>query len=455
MDILFVANWSAPGIVGANYASSGVHLELSKRNLDIGVLSWLVGQNLDEANYDALELDGQKLIQLECNTITYILPSLPEGWSARHIHNEDWNDAVLWGVALLKKYRPKIVHIQQWQGFWWMAEAAKKCSIPYNYTPYDFGLICPRTVLIKSDGDICDGRVDDEECKRCVYNGRGLVGRINENLVQIPLFSYILKKVVSKFPELKLHDRGIVLDPISIRLRNDRERLYSLLSGLNYLIVNSGFSSELFSSRFQPRNILCMPWFHNFKGLSKREAKGRDDLITIGFVGRISPEKGLAILLEALVKVDETSNGKVKLIVAGDYSDQYAQSLKKSFNNLNIEWTGWVDAENLPDIYNRLDLLVVPSVSYDNGPITIMEAIATKTPVIVSSNETLLTYTKDIQTEHVFQSGSSDSLAKLLLRYVEDPTMISNYISELPNDVTVDVYVDKLMRSYDLKSGGG
>ena len=39
-----MANWSAPGIVGANYASSGLHLELAKRNLKVGVLSpdWVI-----------------------------------------------------------------------------------------------------------------------------------------------------------------------------------------------------------------------------------------------------------------------------------------------------------------------------------------------------------------------------------------------------------------------------
>ena len=50
MDILFVSNWSAPNIVGANYASSGVQLELSKRKLYIGVLSSFVGHHPAENN---------------------------------------------------------------------------------------------------------------------------------------------------------------------------------------------------------------------------------------------------------------------------------------------------------------------------------------------------------------------------------------------------------------------
>jgi len=140
----------------------------------------------------------------------------------------------------------------------------------------------------------------------------------------------------------------------------------------------------------------------------------------------------------------------VKLVVAGDASSEYVTELKEKYANLDIEWLGWVDSKILPEVYNQIDVLVVPSISYDNGPITIMEAIATKTPVIVSNNETLITYLKNVKTEHTFESGSSDSLAKLILKYAREPKMINNYISEMPEPVTVEMYVDQLIQTYKL-----
>jgi glycosyltransferase involved in cell wall biosynthesis len=449
MDILFVANWSSPNIVGANYASSGVHLELSKRKLNIGVLSSIIGHHTKDNNVKDLKLKDHYLVELKSNSITYLMPSLPKGWSARHISNDDWDNAVKWGVALLKKYKPKIIHIQQWQNFWWMAEAANKCAIPYNYTPYDFGLICARTVLIKSDGSKCDGPINDATCKKCIYDGRGAIGKLNENLVKIPIFRSILKLLLQYLPLLKLHERGIIVDPINIRLKNDRVRLHNLLSNLDHLIVNSNFSKHLFSSKAKINNVVLIPWFHNLI-VSNSKNKKPPKLARIGFVSRISPEKGLDILLESMIKVNKLLDIHIKLIVAGDFSSEYAAQLKIKYFNLDIEWLGWVDSKLLSEVYNRIDMLVVPSISYDNGPITIMEAIATKTPVIVSNNETLMTYLKNIETEHTFKSGSSDSLAKLILKYANDPKMIDDYISELPEPVTVEMYVDDLIQTYQL-----
>jgi len=447
MDILFVSNWSAPNIVGANYASSGVQLELSKRKLNIGVLSSFVGHDPAENNTKDLIVGGYSLVELKSHSMTYLMPSLPAGWSARHIHSADWNEAVQWGVALLQKYNPKIIHIQQWQNFWWMAEAANKCSIPYNYTPYDFGLICARTVLIKSDGSKCDGPINDATCQKCIYGGRGRVGKLNENLVKVPIFRSILKLLLQYFPWLRLHERGVVVDPIHIRLKSDRERLYRLLTNLDYLIVNSNFSKNIFSSKAKINKVVSIPWFHNLIVSNSNKTKP-SKLTRIGFIGRISPEKGLEILLEAIIAVNRIQDIHIKLVVAGDLSSEHAAQLKEKYKNLDIEWMGWVDNKILPEVYKQVDLVVVPSISYDNGPITIMEAIATNTPVIVANNETLMTYLKNIKTEHTFESGSSDSLAKLILKYAKEPKMINGYISEMPEPVTVEMYVDQLIQTY-------
>ena len=79
-----------------------------------------------------------------------------------------------------------------------------------------------------------------------------------------------------------------------------------------------------------------------------------------------------------------------------------------------------------------------------------MEAVASSTPVIVSNNETLMTYLQSVKTEHTFESGSANSLAKLLLKYDKQPGMINDYISEMPQSVTVEEYANRLMKTYEI-----
>ena len=193
--------------------------------------------------------------------------------------------------------------------------------------------------------------------------------------------------------------------------------------------------------------MVSIPWFHNLKVSNSKKEKS-SKLERIGFISRISPEKGLEILLESIVKVNNLLEIDIKLTVAGDMSSDYAKQLMKRFKSLDIEWLGWLEADSLTEVYEKIDMLIVPSISYDNGPITIMEAIATKTPVVVSDNETLTTYLKNIKTLHTFESGSSDDLANLIIQYVKNPHLLNEYISEMPSPVTVDKYVDELIKIY-------
>ena len=62
---------------------------------------------------------------------------------------------------------------------------------------------------------------------------RGWIGKLNENLVKIPIFAQVLKVMAKNFPQLKLYERGIVLDPITVRLNNDRIRLRQFLMNVN------------------------------------------------------------------------------------------------------------------------------------------------------------------------------------------------------------------------------
>ena len=155
--------------------------------------------------------------------------------------------------------------------------------------------------------------------------------------------------------------------------------------------------------------------------------------------------------MESLRVLKDRDGLDVKLIVAGDATSDYAVQLKQKYNVLDIDWLGWINGDSLSEVYDQLDMLVVPSISYDNGPITIMEAIATKTPVIVSNNETLLTYLSEIKSEHAFESGSADALAKLISKYARNPHLINTYISEMPDPMTVEKYVDLLMPTYGSK----
>jgi glycosyltransferase involved in cell wall biosynthesis len=85
--------------------------------------------------------------------------------------------------------------------------------------------------------------------------------------------------------------------------------------------------------------------------------------IRIGYVGRVSPEKGLELVIKALQILQSSSSSTVELIVIGTGTTKYITSLVKLAreSSVSLEMYGYID--NPYDfIRSKVDLIVVPSL---------------------------------------------------------------------------------------------
>lgn len=92
-------------------------------------------------------------------------------------------------------------------------------------------------------------------------------------------------------------------------------------------------------------------------------AKNLGNPYSIGFVGRLVPEKGIETLIHAVSIVREKFELNVKLVIAGTGSDAYLSKIKKLSDNVEVAtvFTGYL--ENPYDyLRNKIDLIVVPSL---------------------------------------------------------------------------------------------
>jgi len=90
----------------------------------------------------------------------------------------------------------------------------------------------------------------------------------------------------------------------------------------------------------------------------------------IGYAGRMQPEKGFDVLLQAL------KGTGLPLRVAGE-SPRHPLSPDVSF-------TGHLDRKGMADFYRQARLLVVPSLWHETFGLVVAESLACETPVIVS-----------------------------------------------------------------------
>ncbi|SAK63522.1 glycosyl transferase, group 1 [Caballeronia arationis] len=100
------------------------------------------------------------------------------------------------------------------------------------------------------------------------------------------------------------------------------------------------------------------------------------DAVRLGMLGRISPEKGIELLIDELMK-DTSLNWK--LTIGGTGDGDYVASLKARYNDPRVRFLGHVDASSF---LRELDVLVVPSRWNEPFGRVIVEAYSQGIPVV-------------------------------------------------------------------------
>lgn len=117
----------------------------------------------------------------------------------------------------------------------------------------------------------------------------------------------------------------------------------------------------------------------------------RDSRQVIGFLGRLSTDKGVTTLAEAIRILDRRQPGRYRLLVAGeprfvDPSDYAIVDGALAGLGELAQRPGWMDRD---EFFSRIDVLAVPSLFKESFGLTAAEAMAAKVPVVVSADGAL------------------------------------------------------------------
>jgi len=137
------------------------------------------------------------------------------------------------------------------------------------------------------------------------------------------------------------------------------------------------------------------------------------------FVGRLVYEKGVHVLVNAIPKILEKVNAKFVIVGNGYMKDTLAEHIKHMGFEHKVLFTGFVDNETLRNIQKCADVCVVPSLFEPFG-IVALEAMAAKTPVVVSDTGGLAEIVEHDLTGVKVYPGDPDSLAWGVLRVLLD-----------------------------------
>ena len=184
---------------------------------------------------------------------------------------------------------------------------------------------------------------------------------------------------------------------------------------------------------------------HVFDSLQTKE--NRDEGYAL-YVGRLSAEKGVDVLLNAWSSMPSVP---LKIIGDGPLAEELRDCVYTK-NISNVEFLGFLSHQRFDEYMKGAKFLIVPSICYENFPRIVAEAYAYGVPVLASHIGGMPEVIEDGKTGLLFKAGDSHDLAAKIRWLVghdnELAAMRENIRQKFKNDFTPQKNCEILMNVY-------
>ncbi len=204
-----------------------------------------------------------------------------------------------------------------------------------------------------------------------------------------------IKKELDVPVVVTLQGDDIFLDELRSPYRQQAiDLMRGLVAHVDGFLVNSEFYAERMGELLEiPREkIHLVPLgidttdFQSLTGSSPSE----DRPLTVGYLARLAPEKGLHVLVDAFLELHQMPGmDQVQLRIAGWLGEHRRDYVQEQFDKLQsagledqFQYDGAVDRQGKLDFLDSIDLLSVPTVYEEPKGLFVLESLAAGVPVV-------------------------------------------------------------------------
>ena len=179
----------------------------------------------------------------------------------------------------------------------------------------------------------------------------------------------------------------------------------------------------------------------------------RSDLLRIGFFGQISFLKGINVLLEAADILHDRNVNNIVFEIYGDYRSQppdfqadFLARLAKA--GRNVKFNGPYDQNHVDRLMQSVNLILMPSIWWENSPVVIQEALRNRRPVVCSDIGGMAEKIRDGMDGFHFPVGNSTALASLLFKLAKAPAKLGKLQSTMRSPPLVNDILSRHTQLY-------
>ncbi len=338
----------------------------------------------------------------------------------------------------LKEDRPDVFHLIG--GYLLGADVIRAASgegLPVIVTLTDFWFICPRITLLRSDGQICAGALP-RDCVRCLAEEKR---RYRWPAQALP---WLMDRLWASF---LVNMRNLPAPLADVEHR--RRTLTAALNQVDLAICPSEFLRQVYIRAGAPADRLA----HSRQGIEPPKdarLKSSSAALRFGYIGQLAEHKGVHLLIKAFTQLEPRTR-PVTLTIYGDPTrfPRYVKRLQKlAANRPDIRFAGAYSHSDLSLVMSGLDVIVVPSIWYENSPNAILEAFFYRTPVVASDLGGMRELVEHGKSGLLFAPGNVDDLRKQLQRLVDEPELLQHMSASIPSVRTVEEEIMELEGLY-------
>jgi len=347
----------------------------------------------------------------------------------------------------LIKSKPDIVHFFHLSKL--SASAIDVCvelGIPKVMTTTDFWLVCPTNQLRLPDGGLCNGPdLSSVNCLRHIVE-ISQSSKTHSRLSSLPdwlvtLLIWIIKN--------KLLPKQWFSDYVSA-LVNRQQFMKNRMNKLDRVLVPTRLMQNILQNNgLSPSLISYQPYGLDIENIVPDNSKGEIKELRVGFIGTIFEHKGTHLLIEAVKNLLPELAIELKIYGKLEEFPEYVARLHEiAKDDARIKFCGTFPNQKIGRIFAELDVLVVPSIWYENTPLVIYSAQAAGCPVIATDLGGMSEVIHHEVNGLLFEKGNIIQLTNAILRLYEDRAFLKSLAMSSVKPKSIQEYVIELEAMY-------
>lgn len=355
----------------------------------------------------------------------------------------EWLDAV----------RPHVVHVFHLRYLGGnLLDETRRRGVPTIVHLMDFWFLCPRFTLLRHDDALCDGPPDGGAgCLPCVNPEMAkAVDRLGLTATTRrlgPLWSGAGFRVGQG---LQTFVDALSQRPAWLRARLlQADAIVAPSRFLRTMFVRNGYPEARievlpYGIAPLPRPLprpLALP--HSLP--HSTVAPGR---LRVGYLGTLAHHKGVHVAVAAVQQLDEPA---IELQIHGrttDFPDYCVPLQQAAAADCRIRICGPYDRPALARVLAGVDVVVVPSLWYENTPFVVLEALGAGVPVFASDLGGMSELVLDGDNGELFAPGDAADLGQRLARCLREPDRLAGYRRRIGAVKTIAQNVDEIEAVY-------